>query len=228
MYNVESFVIMPVQRIPRYLLLLKDILKYTPKDSPEHPALSDAIDSIDIMLKELNSKIDRDQVEHLRRQLMIAQSIEQSIDIFSTQRKYVGEAALVVKRFKILDSKKADDNRKRKSAMKKVDYIFFLSDIALFCTNLNAKSEDQKQFSHVETLQTSTLAIASTEASLASAGLSAKTVFKGEKKHKDCQFALIHLIDGAPIEWWLIEARSPLEKESLILILKGTISVGTN
>lgn len=228
MYNVESFVIMPVQRIPRYLLLLRDILKYTPKESKQAAELAAAIEEIDQMLKDLNSKIDRDQVEHLRRQLMIAQSIEQAIDIFSVKRRYVAEATLAVKRFKIVDSKKVDDNKKRKSNMKKVDYFFFMSDILLMCAHLNAKSEDQKQFSHVETLPASAFVIAPSEASLASAGLNAKTVFKSEKKHKDSQFVLIRLVENSPVEWWLVESRSPIEREALLRILEGTITIGPN
>jgi hypothetical protein len=225
MYNVESFVIMPVQRIPRYLLLLKDILKYTPKESPDAAAMVDAIEDIDKMLKDLNSKIDREQVEHLRRQLVIAQSIEQAIDIFSVKRKYVGEATLPVKRYKIVDAKKADDNKKRKAALKKVDYFYFMSDILLMCSHLNAKSEDLKQFSHVETFTSSGFVIAPSENSLASAGLSAKAVFKNEKKHKDSQFVLIRLVDNSPVEWWLLECKSPLDREALFSILDGNITI---
>ncbi|KAJ1920645.1 hypothetical protein H4219_001203 [Mycoemilia scoparia] len=34
--NLTDMLIMPVQRIPRYTLLLEQILKYTPEDSPDH------------------------------------------------------------------------------------------------------------------------------------------------------------------------------------------------
>lgn len=223
MYNVESFVIMPVQRIPRYALLLKDILKYTPKESPACLVFANAIQAIDQMLKQLNSKIDREQVEHLRRQVLIAQSIDPLIDILSAKRRYVGESALSIKRFKVIDSKKADDSRKRKSVFKKVDYMFIMSDVIVFCSSLQAKTEEQKQYSYVETVPTSELTIASNENALLSAGLSAKNPFKGDKKKQDCQFVFVRLRDGAPIEWWLAEQRTPAEKDAVCSVLRSCV-----
>lgn len=227
MYNVESFVIMPVQRIPRYVLLLKDILKYTPKESPACLVFANAIHSIDQMLKQLNSKIDREQIEHLRRQVLIAQSIDPVINILSPKRRYVGETALSIKRFKVLDSKKADDSRKRKSAFKKSDYMFIMSDIIVFCSSLQAKTEEQKQYSHVETVPTSELIIASNENALLSAGLSAKNPFKGDKKKQDCQFVFVHVRDGTPVEWWLAEQRTPPEKDAVISVLHTCVTFST-
>ena len=36
------YLITPVQRIPRYILLLKDIIKKTPEDHPDYPQLVQA------------------------------------------------------------------------------------------------------------------------------------------------------------------------------------------
>ena len=44
--DLNSFLIMPVQRVPRYVLLLDAILKYTPHSHPEYPSLLQALDSI--------------------------------------------------------------------------------------------------------------------------------------------------------------------------------------
>jgi hypothetical protein len=44
--NIESLLIMPVQRIPRYRLLLEQLLKYTPEDHLEHPFVKSALDKI--------------------------------------------------------------------------------------------------------------------------------------------------------------------------------------
>lgn len=44
--DIESLLIMPVQRIPRYRLLLEQLLKYTPECHPEHTFVSSALDKI--------------------------------------------------------------------------------------------------------------------------------------------------------------------------------------
>jgi FYVE/RhoGEF/PH domain-containing protein 5/6 len=46
--DVRSLLIMPVQRIPRYNLLLQELLKGTAEDHPAYPSL---IDALDIMKK---------------------------------------------------------------------------------------------------------------------------------------------------------------------------------
>ena len=44
--DLTSFLIMPVQRVPRYVLLLDNILKHTGTSHPEYPQLLQALDSI--------------------------------------------------------------------------------------------------------------------------------------------------------------------------------------
>lgn len=74
MLNTESFLIMPIQRLPRYVLLLRDIRKYMPP-SQEHAAIGDAIVWIERTLSDLNSKIKFD-AEKTKKVLSIAESIE--------------------------------------------------------------------------------------------------------------------------------------------------------
>ncbi len=44
--NIESLLIMPVQRIPRYRLLLEQLLKYTPAEHEEYAVVRTALDKI--------------------------------------------------------------------------------------------------------------------------------------------------------------------------------------
>lgn len=44
--DLSGFLIMPVQRIPRYRLLLNEIIKHTPPTHPDYPFLEKSIDSI--------------------------------------------------------------------------------------------------------------------------------------------------------------------------------------
>ena len=45
--NMDSFFIMPVQRVPRYKLLLKEIHKYTPEKHSDRETLLEALDAVD-------------------------------------------------------------------------------------------------------------------------------------------------------------------------------------
>ena len=53
----QSFLIKPVQRIPRYKLLLEELLKYTPSEPlahPDHAALQDAVKQVLTASSEIN------------------------------------------------------------------------------------------------------------------------------------------------------------------------------
>jgi hypothetical protein len=43
---LESFLILPVQRLPRYLLLLRELIKHTPQTNPDHVKLGAALDKL--------------------------------------------------------------------------------------------------------------------------------------------------------------------------------------
>lgn len=45
-HTLRSLLIMPVQRIPRYNLLLQELLKETPDSHPDFANLTDALDSM--------------------------------------------------------------------------------------------------------------------------------------------------------------------------------------
>ena len=55
--NFESFMIMPIQRVPRYVLLLKEVLKYTPETHHDHEELSTALALIKDVASHINEKI---------------------------------------------------------------------------------------------------------------------------------------------------------------------------
>jgi hypothetical protein len=41
--RVEACLIMPIQRIPRYKLLLEDMVRHTPQEHPDHNLLKQAL-----------------------------------------------------------------------------------------------------------------------------------------------------------------------------------------
>jgi hypothetical protein len=44
--SIQSLLILPIQRIPRYVLLLEDLLKHTPDESIDKPDLITALDKM--------------------------------------------------------------------------------------------------------------------------------------------------------------------------------------
>ncbi|KAI0225781.1 hypothetical protein L0F63_006870 [Massospora cicadina] len=55
MLPLAAFLLQPVQRITRYPLLLNQILKHTPADHPDHPALNQAVQRAKSLLDEINA-----------------------------------------------------------------------------------------------------------------------------------------------------------------------------
>ena len=42
-FSLISFLVMPIQRLPRYILLLTELLRFTPQDHVDHGALLDCL-----------------------------------------------------------------------------------------------------------------------------------------------------------------------------------------
>lgn len=56
MKQIESFLIMPVQRLPRIEMLLKDLLKHTDEDHPDHFEMNRAFEGISKLTAFVNEK----------------------------------------------------------------------------------------------------------------------------------------------------------------------------
>ena len=54
--NLQSFLILPVQRLPRYKLLLGEILKYTNVDHPDYSFCARAMDNVETLIRDCNEK----------------------------------------------------------------------------------------------------------------------------------------------------------------------------
>ena len=55
--TIQSLLIMPVQRVPRYKLLLNELLKGTEKDDPAHPLLQQALELVEVSAKQINEAL---------------------------------------------------------------------------------------------------------------------------------------------------------------------------
>jgi hypothetical protein len=132
--TLDSFLIMPVQRIPRYVLLLKELLKYTNPSHPDFPLLEQAYAKVKKILDELNRGID--QETHTRVQKII--SIEDDIDgveeylpsgLYAPHRFLVREGLLKLRVSPLVKSKRETSIR----AFQKQYYVFMFNDMLVCC-----------------------------------------------------------------------------------------------
>ncbi|XP_037315556.2 rho guanine nucleotide exchange factor 17-like [Pungitius pungitius] len=121
-----DLMIKPVQRIPRYELLVKDLLKHTPEDHPDHPYLLDAQRDIKRLAERINKG--RRSAEEAEREARVIQEIEAHIEgvehILNPQRKFL--------RQEIVMEAKTVGGKKDRS-------LFLFSDL-IICTTLKRKS----------------------------------------------------------------------------------------
>jgi FYVE, RhoGEF and PH domain containing 3 len=63
---LESLLIQPVQRIPRYRLLFAELIKYTPKDHPDYAPSAKALRKIEEVAIYVNESVrDKENQERL-------------------------------------------------------------------------------------------------------------------------------------------------------------------
>jgi len=77
--SLQAMLIMPVQRMPRYSLLLNEVIKHTHKDDPELPDLKLALEKIQKITSQMNTRIreveNRVQVQKIMGQLIFDESV---------------------------------------------------------------------------------------------------------------------------------------------------------
>uniref|UniRef100_A0A671Y058 Rho guanine nucleotide exchange factor 17 n=1 Tax=Sparus aurata TaxID=8175 RepID=A0A671Y058_SPAAU len=121
-----DLMIKPVQRIPRYELLVKDLLKHTPEDHPDHAYLLDAQRDIKRLAEKINKG--RRSAEEAEREARVIQEIEAHIEgvehILNPQRKFLRQEM-------VMEAKTVGGKKDRS--------LFLFSDL-IICTTLKRKS----------------------------------------------------------------------------------------
>ncbi|KAF6332501.1 Rho guanine nucleotide exchange factor 17 [Rhinolophus ferrumequinum] len=123
---LSDLMIKPVQRIPRYELLVKDLLKHTPEDHPDHPLLLDAQRNIKQVAERINKGVR--SAEEAERHARVLQEIEAHIegmdDLQAPMRRFL--------RQEMVTEVKAVGGKKDRS-------LFLFTDL-IVCTTLKRKS----------------------------------------------------------------------------------------
>ncbi|XP_032114887.1 rho guanine nucleotide exchange factor 17 isoform X1 [Sapajus apella] len=123
---LSDLMIKPVQRIPRYELLVKDLLKHTPEDHPDHPLLLEAQRNIKQVAERINKGVR--SAEEAERHARVLQEIEAHIegmeDLQAPMRRFLRQEMVI--------EVKAISGKKDRS-------LFLFTDL-IVCTTLKRKS----------------------------------------------------------------------------------------
>ncbi|XP_070192576.1 FYVE, RhoGEF and PH domain-containing protein 4-like isoform X1 [Littorina saxatilis] len=116
--SLQHHMLEPVQRVPRYEMLLKDYLKHLPEDSPDR---KDAQDALDLVTKAaIHSNEAMKKIEKFHRLLDIYQRLRGvAVDFISPTRDFVREGPIT----KI----------SARSGEKQSRYLFLFNDLLLIC-----------------------------------------------------------------------------------------------
>src|SRR3989338_2235174 len=120
--SLYSYLIMPVQRIPRYILLLQDLKKHTKSEHPDYSFLAQSISAV----AEIADYIDEKRSSYDRTQRVVALSLLIQLlpldqDVISPGREFIYESELFV-------------NSSEHSYM-----CFLFSDIIYITTHMNSR-----------------------------------------------------------------------------------------
>ncbi|KAJ7995336.1 hypothetical protein DPEC_G00243510 [Dallia pectoralis] len=124
-----DLMIKPVQRIPRYELLVKDLLKHTPEEHPDHPLLLDAQRDIKRLAEKINKG--RRSAEEVERETRVMQEIEAHIEGVEHVRDILNPTRKFLRQEMVMEAKTVGGKKDRS--------LFLFSDL-LICTTLKRKS----------------------------------------------------------------------------------------
>ena len=69
--SFNDLIIKPVQRIPRYMLFIKDILKHTDQGHPDRTHLEDALEELTALAERVNEAERQSSLFSLQQELLI-------------------------------------------------------------------------------------------------------------------------------------------------------------
>ncbi|XP_012266078.2 FYVE, RhoGEF and PH domain-containing protein 1-like isoform X2 [Athalia rosae] len=116
--SLAHHMLSPIQRLPRYELLLKDYLKNLPEDDADYEDTKKALELVSTAANHTNEAMKK--IDKFKKLLEIQESIYDAIDLVSATRELVKEGKIV----KI--SARSGDHQER--------YLFLLSDVLLLCS----------------------------------------------------------------------------------------------
>ncbi|XP_056001416.1 FYVE, RhoGEF and PH domain-containing protein 4-like isoform X4 [Ostrea edulis] len=118
--TLQHHMLEPIQRIPRYQLLLKDYTKHLPEDSPDSQDAKTALEKVEIAAK--HSEEAMRKIEKFHKLLEIKEKVATTIDLISPTRELVREGK--IKKISARGGERLDR------------YLFLFNDLLLICGEL--------------------------------------------------------------------------------------------
>eukprot|EP01102_Stenamoeba_stenopodia_P002074 TRINITY_DN1183_c0_g1_i3.p1 TRINITY_DN1183_c0_g1~~TRINITY_DN1183_c0_g1_i3.p1 ORF type:complete len:972 (-),score=248.68 TRINITY_DN1183_c0_g1_i3:126-3041(-) len=146
--SLGNILIMPVQRIPRYVLLLTDLRKYTNQRHPDYAELGNVVDEIKLILETINDKMSGAETLALAK-LIYAIEVLDGPEITTYLRPdsiYLREGVLSLKRISSKQDKRASIRETISSALKgksRQTFYWFLFDDVLMSFDQKRDDEDK-------------------------------------------------------------------------------------
>ncbi|EGG16305.1 RhoGEF domain-containing protein [Cavenderia fasciculata] len=132
--NLHSFLIKPVQRICKYPLLLRELLKATPSDHCDHSHLLSAVSQIEQIVNTINKE--KMEMETWQRTMQIIQSLKGSENLQLSKRQLISEGNIQLiegynENISLFDTKKSTIKYKK-------GFYFLFDDLFLFTKQKNS------------------------------------------------------------------------------------------
>eukprot|EP01125_Pyxidicula_operculata_P007443 TRINITY_DN2533_c0_g1_i1.p1 TRINITY_DN2533_c0_g1~~TRINITY_DN2533_c0_g1_i1.p1 ORF type:complete len:1306 (-),score=461.85 TRINITY_DN2533_c0_g1_i1:247-4164(-) len=125
--DLMSFLIMPVQRLPRYVLLLRDLLKNTEEHETDFALLSKAVEKMSSVADYVNDK--KREAENLNAVSLISKLLVGSTELVKTSRHFVRQGPLYAIEDDNININSMHTTVKNNTS--KLRYIFLFNDLLL-------------------------------------------------------------------------------------------------
>merc|ERR1712228_974177 len=100
---LTNHLILPIQRVPRYMLLLKDLIKRTPKSHKNFKDLNHALDVVENVAVTINER--KREIENMSQCLQIMENVRDlNRNIVEPHRKYLNQFLFRKKKTKNRDN----------------------------------------------------------------------------------------------------------------------------
>ncbi|CAG8671185.1 4036_t:CDS:2, partial [Acaulospora morrowiae] len=136
--SFNSFLSLPIQRIPRYKLLLEALLKHTDESHPDFFQLENCVKQISVIADEVNEKIK--EAENQNKVLEIQNKVERCPIIVNPARKFIREGDL----FKVLYRHTVKKTACFVSTTETLTHYLF-NDLVVCCSKVQGKITYQEQ-----------------------------------------------------------------------------------
>ncbi|XP_004347833.1 hypothetical protein CAOG_04008 [Capsaspora owczarzaki ATCC 30864] len=137
-FGLKEIMLTPIQRIPRYKLLLDDLVKHTEKEHPDFDTLRKAVEAMKALAQYLNEA--KREAEMRREMLDITERIRDCPMLITPNRKFLAEFDM-----EELTLKSTDGSRSRAFRVKSDCQVFLFDDIVVITKRSGANSSGNEK-----------------------------------------------------------------------------------